>query len=832
MNKPATRPRITAVLGPTNTGKTYFAIERMLAHESGMIGFPLRLLARENYDRVVALRGAGAVALVTGEEKIVPPSPDYFLCTVESMPVDRPVAFLAIDEIQLAGDRERGHVFTDRLLRARGTGETMFLGADTARRLIRRLVPDAAIVGRPRLSTLTHIGAKRLTRLPRRSAVVAFSATDVYGLAEQMRRRRGGVAVVLGALSPRTRNAQVAMFEAGEVDYMVATDAIGMGLNMDINHVGFAGLVKFDGHAPRRLGAAEIGQIAGRAGRHMRDGTFGMTNGAPAFDDETVIAVENHVYEPIKGFYWRNADLHFSSVMALRRSLEAPPRLDGLRPAPMADDGQALALLAERPEVLERANGPDRVRLLWEVCQVPDFRKLLTDAHVGFLGRLFRHLVDDGVLPTDWVAAQLAALDRVDGEIETLTQRISFIRTWTYISHRPGWTEDPGHWQERARGIEDRLSDALHARLTQRFVDRRAAVLARGLAGAGGLGAIVTAEDEVLVEGERVGRLSGFRFVPDPDARGDDARAIRAAACQVLRPTIGRRVTMCTRAGDRAFSWGDGTRLIWRRAPVAQIVRGSDVLSPTVDVLASELLDPAARDLVRDRLAAWVETRITRELAPLLRVRAALPELAGPARGIAFQLTEALGVIPRAAVDALVASLSAADRKRLTALGVRLGHHAVFLSACAKPGGRALRCRLLHAYGGEPVTPLDAAVRAIARPSIPDAVAWAQGFVAVGTTLVRVDALEKLSVDLRRRSRQGAFLATPNLAARIGADDELFGAVLIGLGYRPKRDGDHVSYRAPAPKRSARGRSKPRPRSRPRSDDSPFAKLRALKGRA
>ena len=456
INAPSPGPRITAVLGPTNTGKTHFAIERMLAYKSGMVGFPLRLLARENYDRVVAAKGAGKVALITGEERVLPPNPAYYLCTVESMPLDLETEFLAIDEIQLAADRERGHIFTDRLLRARGRAETMFLGSEIARRLVRRLVPEAEYVSRPRFSTLAHTGPRRLTRLPPRSAAVVFSAAGVYELAELMRRRQGGVAVVLGALSPRTRNAQVGMYQAGEVDYLVATDAIGMGLNMDINHVAFAALRKFDGTAPRPLTAHEMGQIAGRAGRYLSNGTFGTTNGVGAIDEDRVAAIENHEFEPLKGLYWRNADLDFTSLAALRRSLDAPPPDPVLVRAQEADDQRLLAMLAEREDIAERATGVAALRLLWEVCQVPDFRKIISDSHARFLAQVYLHLTGGAHLPNDWAAGQIAAIDRVDGEIETLTQRISFIRTWTYISHRSDWLDDAVHWQERTREIEDR----------------------------------------------------------------------------------------------------------------------------------------------------------------------------------------------------------------------------------------------------------------------------------------------------------------------------------------------------------------------------------------
>ncbi|MGH7115888.1 MAG: helicase-related protein, partial [Stellaceae bacterium] len=498
-------PRLVAVLGPTNTGKTHLAIERMLGHKSGMIGFPLRLLARENYDRIVKLKGARAVALITGEEKILPANPSYFVCTVESMPLDRPVDFLAVDEIQLCADPERGHVFTARLLHARGLAETMLLGADTIKPLMRRLVPEFEHISRPRFSTLSYTGHKKVTRLPPRSAVVAFAVADVFSLAELIRRQRGGTAVVLGALSPRARNAQVGMFQAGEVDYLVATDAIGMGLNMDLDHVAFARTAKFDGRGPRRLTAAEIAQIAGRAGRHMSDGTFGATAEQGPLDPEIVEAVETHRFDPLTRLNWRNTRLRFGSIDALLKSLDERPSAPGLVQAREADDQRALQALARNREVAALATHRGAVRLLWEVCQIPDFRKVMSDTHTRLLAHIFGHLAGpEERLPTDWIAAQMAHLDCAEGDIDTLMARIAHIRTWTYITHRADWVDGATAWQERARRIEDQLSDALHDRITQRFVDRRSAFLVRRLASDDTLSASVSASGEVRVEGAYV----------------------------------------------------------------------------------------------------------------------------------------------------------------------------------------------------------------------------------------------------------------------------------------------------------------------------------------
>jgi len=830
----SSRPRISAVLGPTNTGKTHFAIERMLAHRTGMVGFPLRLLARENYDRVVAVKGRRSVALITGEEKILPPTAVYFLCTVESMPLDRQVDFLAVDEIQLAADPERGHVFTDRLLRARGLSETMFLGADTARRMIRRLVPDAEYISRPRLSSLAYTGPRRLTRLPRRTAAIAFSAAGVYELADLLRRRQGGVAVVLGALSPRTRNAQVAMYQAGEVDYLVATDAIGMGLNMDIDHVAFASLVKFDGRAPRQLGPHEVAQIAGRAGRYLRDGTFGTTGGVGALDETVIAAVENHDFESLKGLYWRSSDHDFTSVDNLRRSLDAVPPDPVLLRAPLADDHRALIVLAELPDVRERAATPDTVRLLWDVCQVPDFRKILSDSHARLLAGLFRRLSDfDGRLPVDWVARQIDALDRIDGEIEVLTQRITFIRTWTYIAHRPGWLDDPGHWQERTRAIEDRLSDALHERLTQRFVDRRAATLARGRAAKGTLLAAVTDDDEVLVEGQHVGRLQGFRFVADAGAQGDDARVIAAAATQALRVEIDHRVRRLQQSADNDIALDLDGRINWRGAHIATAIAGADIISPDLQVRNTDLLAPHQRELVRQRLRDWLTGRIARALAPLIGLREALPGLPAAARGIAFQLGENLGAVPGALVAAQVRALDKPGRRALAAAGVRIGTGASFLPSLTKPKDRGLRRLLWQIHHGGVSADIPPAIVSMARGGpVPDDAALAQGFVPAGRWLIRADALERLAREVGRLARQGPFVPPPTLARLIGTDSDSLEEVVTALGYRLVERDDRGPVFARHGRSGARGKNarKSSPRRKPASanPDSPFAKLREL----
>jgi len=637
------KARVMAVLGPTNTGKTYLAMERLLAHGSGMIGFPLRLLARENYDRAVALKGARQVALITGEEKIIPSHAKYFFCTVESMPVTKPVDFLAIDEIQLCADPDRGHVFTDRLLNGRGEQETMFMGSESIRAVLEKLVSGIELITRPRFSTLSFAGARKIVRLPPRSAVVGFSAADVYAVAELIRRQRGGAAIVMGGLSPRTRNAQVEMFQNGDVDYLVATDAIGMGLNMDVDHVAFASLNKFDGTFRRDLRADELAQIAGRAGRHMNDGSFGVTGEAPEIDPDMIEQIENHRFAPIQHIQWRNSRLDFRSIDNLLQSLNEHPGEASLVKVRQPSDEQNLVKLARKTDIRERLSNSDSVHLLWEVCQIPDFRKQVAGSHIRLLSHVYQSLSTAGKLDNDWIAKEVTRIDQVDGGIESLVDRITNIRIWTYISHRADWLAEPESWQNRTREIEDRLSDALHERLTQRFVDQRTAVLVRKLKDKEYLQSAVNTEGDVMVEGHFVGRIDGFKFVPDTTDSEVAGRTVAAAAFRALAGEVERRASVLISSADETIELrGDGL-LAWQEQPVARLTAGADALKPIVKLISSDLLDGTIRDKIESRLQSWLDDYIAQNLKPLLKARDR--NLIGAVRGLVFQLVECGGVL-------------------------------------------------------------------------------------------------------------------------------------------------------------------------------------------
>jgi ATP-dependent RNA helicase SUPV3L1/SUV3 len=803
---------VTAVLGPTNTGKTHLAIERLLAHDVGIIGLPLRLLAREVYDKIVARIGANKVALITGEEKIKPPSPRYYVCTVEAMPLDLEADFVAIDEIQLAADGERGHVFTDRLFHARGLSETLLLGAATMRDAIRELLPGANIVSRPRLSTLTYAGDKKITRLPRRSAVVAFSANDVYGIAELVRRQRGGAAVVLGALSPRTRNAQVALYQNGDVDFLVATDAIGMGLNLDLDHVAFAGLRKFDGQVHRDLTPAELGQIAGRAGRHMNDGTFGVTGQVPPFESELIDRLEYHAFDQVGMLQWRNRKLDFGSIESLKDSLRETPDHPRLIRSRMVDDVIALENVSHDVGVRELASGRAAVALLWEMCQIPDYRKISAASHAELVATLYRFVMTDaGKIPADWFARQVALADRTDGDLDTLSNRLAQIRTWTFVSHRPQWLDDPEHWQGRTRAIEDMLSDALHERLTHRFVDKRTSVLMRRLRDKEELVAEIGADGRILVEDHYVGHLDGFRFTPDASGDGIHGRAARHAAIKVLAHELGARASAVAAANDDAILLKPNGHIAWRESEIARLERGDGPLKPKIQVLADEHLGRTEREQILRRIEGWLSAQLNTRLGPLVALSEA-SDLSGLARGLAFRLVETLGVLRRDAVASEVKALDQSARAQLRAYGVRFGAFNIYVPALLKPAAADLLLLLwaLHAgrnYGIDsdalPPRPKQGLTSVEADRNVPEPYWQAAGFQIAGTRAVRIDMLERLSDLIRARltwrateggaaapsgaTGDGGFRVAPELMSVVGCSGEDFALILQALGFRRER---------------------------------------------
>jgi len=787
---------LTAVLGPTNTGKTHRAVERMLVHDSGMIGLPLRLLAREVYDRVTRRLGEAEVALVTGEERRVPPRPRYWVSTVEAMPVEREVDFLAVDEIQLATHPERGHVFTDRLLNARGRLETWFMGADTMRPVLQQLLPTIRIAGHPRLSKLGCRGASSLAALKPRSAVVAFSAPRVYDLAERLRVRRGGAAVVLGALSPRARNQQVALYESGEVDYMVATDAIGMGLNMDVRHVAFADLAKFDGHETRPLEAAELAQIAGRAGRYLDDGSFGTLSPLPPLDERLTRAIEMHHFPVVRRLIWRNSDLDLASVDALSASLSQRPRSGLLRLVERTEDHSALVALGSRPEIRRRAQGRDAVKLLWDVCRIPDFRQLLFDHHVELLGELFQQLSGPGgQLDPDFVAERVERIDDMQGDIETLMMRMAFVRTWTYVSHRESWLDDARHWQERTRSIEDRLSDALHQRLVARFVDDTQK----------------TAQPRARPRGRRPPES------PEPDQRRPEGPFAQLFDLrQKMRdplPAAGPGddwLEELVEAPHERFSLDADGRILDGDLTLGRMIRGADLLRPEVTLTLDDAIGSGARSRIQRRLVAWTRDLVSSTLAPLRSED--VTRLSASGRGLVYQLEQNLGTVETAQARAQLATLSPDDRRLLGQVGVRLGKRLVYVRRLLEPSAVRSRVALCSAWLGlhtRITLPPAGAESLPAQRDLDAAAHLAIGYPRFGPRAIRADTAERVARKLHHAARRGVFQLPDGLAARFECNDSDLCAVIEAFGYRRVKDGQFAARGGPHPRRRGRRRKRP-----------------------
>ena len=784
------------------------AYERMLGHASGMIGLPLRLLAREIYDRVVKSRGVSNVALITGEEKIVPKNARFYVCTVESMPIEKPVEFLAIDEVQLAADFDRGHVFTDRLLRARGRQETMFLGSETIRPLIQRLIPNVEFITRPRFSELIYVEPKKISRLPRRSALITFSANNVYGFAEMLRRTKGGVAVVMGSLSPRTRNAQVELYQNGDVDYVVATDAIGMGLNMDIDHVSFAATAKFDGRQMRELNPSELSQIAGRAGRYLNNGTFGcLTEGADyqtGLVPEMVFAIENHQFAPLTVIQWRNAFIDFSRAETVIRSLCQTPERIGLTRTMEKLDMSTFQLLSDNPVIKSSLGGPAAVKILWEVCQLPDFRQISDDEHIQLCSSIYHQITSDhNRISEDWMANLMKPLNNVTGNIDTLSTRIAHIRTLTYISNRPGWCENQKYWQSTTRNIEDKLSDALHEGLTKRFVSRRTSVLMRELRQKGKLMANIETDGSVYVEDHFIGTIEGFHFKEDEGAFGEDSKTLRNAATKVLADEIKRRAEEFNQADDSEISLIYGDPLIrstinWRGVIVGRIVKGPSILTPKTLVQPTPVLQGDAYTMVQTKLDRWLDTQIGETLAPLFSLQEAVngakddegnERLTGMAKGIAFQILEKLGTIPRRLIAKDFKGVDSNGRFQIKKLGVWLGAASLYIPALLKPSPAQLRLLLWALFNDRDSLPdiPPAGLCTIKVDKDASRVFYeVSGYRVVGNNAVRLDMLERLANAAREVSMKGPFPMDADLMSLVGTSGDDFIEIMSYLGYITK----------------------------------------------
>ena len=860
--------QLKAILGPTNTGKTHYAIERMLGHATGMIGLPLRLLAREVYDKVVAQKGERAVALITGEERIWPETARYYICTVEAMPVHVPVAFMAIDEIQLAEDTDRGHIFTDRLLHARGSEETLLLGADTMRQMLYALDLRVEAEPRERFSELVYTGPVKATKLPKRSAVVAFSSEQVYAIAELLRRQKGGAAVIMGALSPRTRNAQVDLYQSGEVDYLVATDAVGMGLNLDVDHIAFAASTKFDGRRHRALYPGEMAQIAGRAGRFRNQGTFGETGDCHPFDPELVQRIENHTFNAVERLEWRNSALDYASLSALMASLSKPSGRIVLRQNPNALDEWTLRRIALEEEIQASTIGEARVRRLWDLCRLPDFRKAGHEGHYRLVQALAGHLADpDARLSDKAMENRMGRLSQVMGDIPALQEKLAGIRTWTYAAYRDDWLENAPLWREKTREIEDKLSDALHEALTARFVDRRTTALLAGLKKDHALMTDLTPDGEISVEGHVVGKLQGLIFVPETNAKTLEGKAVRSAALSALAPILTQRLGEITAAGDDALALNAEGEVVFGGHAIGRLVKGHDWLTPGIELVGAAEMPIEAKEPALTRVETWVRAHLAAVLPSHTRLKSGEGQegLEGHAKGIAFRIMESGAAIDLRDDDPSL-RVEADQREILKALGLRSGRLAAHAPDAQKPAAQRLIALLRTLYDGVPcLTAPDGAGSFALDGTWPDAALLANGYLRAGARAVRADLAERLAWDIAKRRKEAdknQFPLPPELASIISCPGDVFPSVLRGFGLVPaekdaetglptlwrygrrhsgnaprargrksEAGGDRQTSRSPRPEKGARKKPhrKPAGRHEKKIDpDSPFAALAAL----
>ena len=689
-----TKNKITAVLGPTNTGKTHLAIETMLSFESGMIGFPLRLLAREVYDKVIKKISLDKVALITGEEKIIPSNAKYFLCTVESMPIDKHLEFVGVDEIQMCSDHERGHIFTDRLLNMRGEKLTMLMGSSTIKNIVTKLDGDIEFINRERLSKLTYAGHKKISRIDRKTAIIAFSAEEVYAIAELIRRQKGGAAIVMGSLSPKTRNAQVELYQSGDVDFLVATDAIGMGINMDLDFVYFSNIKKFDGKKLRRLNLSEIGQIAGRAGRYLNDGSFGITGDCKEISPEEVELLENHKFEEIRTLFWRNSNLNFNNPISLIKSLEEKPQVEWLRKIHECEDEKALKYFLKDQKILNRKFDKKTLMLLWECCQIPDFVKKTYGNHFEVIGNVFKFLTSKkGLISEDYMRLQLMKLDKLDGNVDSLSNRIANVRTWSYVSNKNNWVENQSYWIEKTKHLEDRLSDRLHEELTKTFIDKRASVLARGLKQDMEFKTEILQNNDVKIDDQFIGKIKGLKLELDlkKGALETDIKSLKKAARQTIGPELEKRVQSIIDTG--LISLNEDFKIYWNDFPIAKLTTGNDYLNPNFDLIVDDVIEKNTKQKLNDYINKWIHSKINNVLKSLIDLKN-IKENNSSIKALAYQLYENNGVLKRDQVSEYLKNLEQNERKILRDLGVKFGRYHVFLYQLIKPEAVSLRTLL------------------------------------------------------------------------------------------------------------------------------------------
>ena len=782
------KDKITAVLGPTNTGKTFMAIETMLGFDSGMIGFPLRLLAREVYDKIVNRVGVNNVALITGEEKIIPANSKYFLCTVESMPIDKQLDFVGIDEIQMCSDRERGHIFTDRLLNLRGEKLTMLMGSNTMKSLLSNLKEDIEFISKDRLSQLTYSGYKKISRIERKSAIIAFSAEEVYAIAELLRRQKGGAAIVMGSLSPKTRNSQVELYQKGDVDYLVATDAIGMGINMDLDNIYFSNLKKFDGKKLRRLNLSEIGQISGRAGRNKNDGSFGITGECKEITSEEVELLEKHKFEDIRNIFWRNSNLDFRSINNLIKTLEEKPNKDWLRRISECEDEKVLKYLIKDND-LNIEEKSEELKLLWECCQIPDFVKKTYGHHLEIVKKVFQFLKGGKAKITNqYMKAQLSNLDKLEGNVDSISNRIANVRTWSYVANKSNWVENQDYWIERTKYLEDKLSDRLHEELTKSFIDKRASVLAKGLKQDITFETKIIENERVLINDQFIGTLKGLKMDLDLKigALDADIKSLKKAARQNVAPEILKRINLILKCND--FELNEDFKIYWNKYPIAKLCPGKDYLNPEIELIIDDMIEFTEQKDLKDYLVKWLSNKITIELDSLFKLKS-IKESNSQVRALSYQLYENYGVVKREKVGSLIKKLTQEDRKSLRDIGVKFGRYHIFLFKLFKPKQVSLRVLLWKNFKQINLTlkPPTFGLNFTDDPKFENKdFMLLCGFEKFDRFFVRIDILERLFIHIIKNNLENnqEVKLVPEMLNLLGCNKENFVKLIKNMNYK------------------------------------------------
>jgi len=792
--------KITAVLGPTNTGKTYLAIETMLAFDSGMIGFPLRLLAREVYDKIIKKISVDKVALITGEEKIIPTNAKYFLCTVESMPINKHLDFVAIDEIQMCADHERGHIFTDRLLHLRGEKLTMLMGSSTIKNIVKKLDEDTEFINRERLSKLSYVGHKKISRINRKTAIIAFSTEEVYAIAELVRRQKGGAAIVMGSLSPKTRNAQVQLYQSGDVDFLVATDAIGMGINMDLENVFFSNLKKFDGRKSRRLNMSEIGQIAGRAGRYLNDGNFGITGDCKEISAEEVELLENHKFEEIQILFWRNSNLNFNNALSLIKSLEEKPNRNWLRKIYECGDEKLLKYFLKDMDGHNIKNNQKTLELLWECCQIPDFVKKTYGNHLEVVSKVFTFLNGKkGKITSDYMRLQLIKLDKLEGNVDSLSNRIANVRTWSYVSNKINWVENQSYWIEKTKLLEDRLSDRLHEELTKTFIDKRASVLARGLKQDMEFKIEILEDDKVIIDKQFIGDLKGLKFEMDLKAGAleTDIKSLKKAARQTVGPELQKRIKYIIDTG--LIEIKEDFKIYWKNFPIAKLIPGKDYLNPDIFLIVDDILESDEKQKLSEFIEKWIKEKINLVLKSLIDLKN-LRESNSSIKALAYQLYENNGVIKRDVVTEYLKKLGQDERKILRDLGVKFGRYHIFLFRLLKPEAVSLRTLLWKNFNQKylGLTPPTFGLNFLDDKNIKNKKFMLLcGFESFGNYFVRIDILERLFVQIINSDskKDKEIKLIPEMLNLLGCSKENFKKLIEKMNYKTREKDKDIYFK-------------------------------------